>query len=100
MFTKDMIAAMIDDFYKHMDTLNEHSIYLKEAMEDVRKRLGKYPQATENEMNGLNDDLVAVVQSSALLGYYIGLQKGADFIQTLSSPNLPEQMLKAFGEWE
>lgn len=100
MFTKDMIVAMIDDFYKYMDSLSGHSIYLNEAMEDVRQRLRKYPQATENEMRGLDDDLGAVVQSSALLGYYIGLQKGADFIQTLSSLNLPEKMLKAFKEWE
>lgn len=100
MFTKDMIVAMNDDFYKHMDALSDRSTYLKEATEAIYKRLERYSQSKESEMRELEDELVVVVQSSALLGYYIGLQKGVDFIQTLSSPNLPEKMLKTFEERE
>ena len=52
----------------------------------------------ESQRMDFEDNLYAVISSASVLGYYIGLQEGADIIQSLTSSDLPEKMLAAFGE--
>ena len=47
---------------------------------------------------GLGDVYKRQVSASSLLGFYIGVQTGADMERHISDSKLPEQILNAFQE--
>lgn len=98
MLSKTVIDSMRDDFNEKFGRLSERSLYLKEAIAEIRGHIDGFKDITEDQKNTFSDDLYAVISSASILGYYIGLQEGASIIQVLSSADLPEKMLDAFGE--
>lgn len=97
MLNKLVIDSMRDNFNETFGRLSMRSTYLKEAIENVRKNPG-IMSLTQAQRNDIEDELYVVMSASSVLGYYIGLQEGADMIQTLCSGDLPEKLLDAFGE--
>lgn len=97
MFSKVVIDSMRDNFNETFGRLSMRSTYLKEAIENIRKLPG-VKGLTPPQLGSFEDELYAVISASSLLGYYIGLQEGADMVRTLCSGDLPEKMLDAFGE--
>ncbi len=46
----------------------------------------------------MDDAINGIVSASSLLGFYIGVQTGADMERHISDSKLPEQILNAFQE--
>ena len=97
MFSKLLIDSLRENFYDKFDKLSDQSLYLKEAITDIKHHPG-VKDLEESQRMDFEDNLYAVISSASVLGYYIGLQEGADIIQSLTSSDLPEKMLAAFGE--
>ncbi|WP_455581128.1 hypothetical protein [Dysosmobacter sp.] len=98
MFSKAVIDSMRDNFNEKFGRLSERSSYLKEAVSEAKSHISGIGKLTAEQADTLETDLWAIMSSASTLGYYIGLQEGADMVQSLSSPELPERMLEAFGE--
>lgn len=98
MISKAVMDSMRDNFNEKFGRLSERSRYLKEMVNDIRTHTGSIKGITDEQRGTFEDDLWAVISSASLLGYYIGLQEGADMMRELSSADLPEKMLDAFGE--
>lgn len=98
MFDKAVIDSMRENFNDSFGRLSERSTYLKEAISEMREHVSGFGKLTKEQADTLETDLWAVMGSASTLGYYIGLQEGADMVQSLSSPDFPEKMLAAFGE--
>lgn len=98
MLSKAVIDSMRDGFNERFGRLSERSTYLQEAVSDIKSNVCTIPGMKEEQQCTFEDDLYAVISSASMLGYYIGLQEGAGMIQALTSNNLPEMMLEAFGE--
>ena len=94
MLSKLLIDSLRENFYDKFDKLSDRSLYLKEAI----KHHPGVKDLEESQRMDFEDNLYAVISSASVLGYYIGLQEGADIIQSLTSSDLPEKMLAAFGE--
>ena len=97
MFSKSVIDSLRENFNERFCVLSKRSIYLKEAITEIQNRPG-IKELKGNAADSFEDDLYAVISSASMLGYYIGLQEGADLIHSLTADNLPEKMLEAFGE--
>ena len=97
MLSKLLIDSLRENFYDKFDKLSGQSLYLKEAITDIEHHPG-VKDLEESQRMDFEDNLYAVISSASVLGYYIGLQEGADIIQSLVSSDLPEKMLAAFGE--
>lgn len=98
MFSKTVIDSMRDNFNEKFGRLSERSTYIQEAISEARAHISECGKLTKEQEDTLETDLWAIMSSASTLGYYIGLQEGADMVQSLSSPDLPEKMLDAFGE--
>ena len=46
----------------------------------------------------VDDAIDGIVSASSLLGFYIGVQTGADMERYISDSRLPEQILKVYQE--
>jgi len=46
----------------------------------------------------ISDAVCRLITATSALGYYIGLSDGADMMNSLMQPNLPERLLEARGE--
>lgn len=98
MLSKAVIDSMRDNFNEKFGRLSERSIYIKEAIGEAKTHISECGKLTKEQADTLETDLWAIMSSASTLGYYIGLQEGADMVQSLSAPDLPEKMLDAFGE--
>lgn len=97
MISKGIIDSMRDDFNEKFGRLSNRSRNLTEAIRAIKKQPGV--KGLSNEHATLfEDNLYAIISAASVLGYYIGLQEGADMIQSLSSADLPEKLLDAFNE--
>ena len=91
MLSKLLIDSLRENFYDKFDKLSDRSLYLKEAITDIKHHPG-VKDLEESQRMDFEDNLYAVISSASVLGYYIGLQEGADIIQSLTSSDLPEKM--------
>lgn len=98
MLSKAVIDSMRDNFNEKFGRLSERSTYIKEAIGEAKAHISECGKLTKEQADTLETDLWAIMSSASTLGYYIGLQEGVDIVQSLSSPDLPEKMLDAFGE--
>lgn len=98
MLDKAVIDSMRDNFNEKFGRLSERSTYMKEAVAAAKAHVTGIGKLSKEQLDTLEDNMWAVMSSASVLGYYIGLQEGADMIQTLTSADLPEKMLDAFGE--
>lgn len=90
MLSKLLIDSLRENFYDKFDKLSGQSLYLKEAITDIEHHPG-VKDLEESQRMDFEDNLYAVISSASVLGYYIGLQEGADIIQSLVSSDLPEK---------
>lgn len=98
MLSKAVIDSMRENFNEKFGRLSERSTYLREAVNEAKAHIVQLGKPTKEQVDTLETDMWAIMSSASLLGYYIGLQEGADMIQALTSADLPENMLDAFGE--
>lgn len=98
MFDKVVIDSMRDNFNEKFGRLSERSTYLIEAISETKAHISGLGKLTREQADTLETDLWAIMGSASTLGYYIGLQEGADMVQSLTAQDLPEKMMAAFGE--
>lgn len=97
MFSRPVIDSLRENFNEKFELLSSRSTFLTEAVTEIREHPGVKSLEGKGAVT-FEDDLYAVISSASMLGYYIGLQEGADMIWTLTAGDLPEKMLDAFGE--
>jgi len=97
MISKIVIDSMRDNFNEKFGRISNRSRSLKEAIEAIKKQKG-IKGLSEEHVSLFEDNLYAIISAASVLGYYIGLQEGADMMQSLSSADLPERLMDAFDE--
>ena len=95
MLSKNLVDALRGEFHDKFYHASQRDGYIKEATENVTAFFeGKEVQGC----TCLEDAITMLMTASASLGYYIGINDGANMIHTLISPNLPDEILKTTGD--
>lgn len=100
MLSKRVLDALRKEFHEEFGELSERDDYIQRMKADAFALIGSMAPNDPRLEIEVEDAITGVVTASSLLGFYIGLQTGADMERSVSDVKFPEQALKAFGDYE
>ena len=98
MLSRRVLDALREQFHDKFGELSERDGYIQRMKAEVFALISGMALNDKQLELDVEDAVTGIVASSSLLGFYIGLRTGADMERNISDHNLPEQILKAFGE--
>ena len=98
MLSRRVLDALREQFHDEFGELSERDGYIQRMKAEVFALISGMALNDKQLELDVEDAVTGIVASSSLLGFYIGLRTGADMERNISDHNLPEQILKAFGE--
>lgn len=100
MLSKRVLDALREEFHEEFGELSKRDDYIQRAKADAFALIGSMAPNDRRLEVDVDDAINGIVSSASLLGFYIGLRTGADMIKSLTSSQLPECVLAAYGELE
>ena len=100
MLSKRVLDALREEFHEEFGELSKRDNYIQRAKADAFALIGSMAPNDRRLEVDVDDAINGIVSSASLLGFYIGLRTGADMIKSLTSSQLPECVLAAYGELE
>ena len=94
MLSKRVLDALREQFHEEFGELSERDSYIKR----MKALIGSMTPNDRRLRCEVDDAINGIVSASSLLGFYIGVQTGADMERHISDSKLPEQILNAFQE--
>ncbi|KUO76652.1 MAG: hypothetical protein APF81_15750 [Desulfosporosinus sp. BRH_c37] len=98
MFSKEVIDGLTWVFHEKFDGLRKKDKSMKDSIEELLTLIGSNVTIPKELSVDIEDAVNALINDSSCLGYFIGLNDGADMMNSLMQPDLPERLLKARGE--
>lgn len=98
MLSKRVLDALREQFHEEFGELSERDSYIKRMKADAFALIGSMAPNDRRLRCEVDDAINGIVSASSLLGFYIGVQTGADMERHISDSKLPEQILNAFQE--
>ena len=100
MLSKRVLDALREEFHEEFGELSKSDDYIQRTKADAFALIGSMAPNDRRLEVDVDDAINGIVSSASLLGFYIGLKTGADMIKSLTSSQLPECVLAAYGELE
>jgi len=98
MFSKEVIEGLMWNFHERFDSLSKRDKDIKESTEELLTLIGSNVTNLKKFRTNIEDAMSAIISDSSCLGYYIGLNDGANMMNSLIQSNLPEKIMELRGE--
>ena len=98
MLSRKVLDALRDEFNEEFGELSEKDSYIQQMKADAFALIGSMAPNDRRLEVEIDDAITGIVSASSLLGFYIGVQTGADMERYISDSRLPEQILKVYQE--
>ncbi len=98
MLSKRVLDALQEEFHEEFGELSERDDYIQRMKADAFALIGSMAPNDRRLKCEVDDAITGIVSASSLLGFYIGLQTGADMERHISSSKFSEQVLTVFRE--